>query len=288
MTGNSDEIHGMWFLSLVLLVITGLVLGAVMKRRKLSIRKLIKDDRGTIHLPFVALLPLIIFSVALVIETTNLVVAAVGVKSACAAATRAATIWLATDRVAESSLDWQVTEGFWLKRHQCNRIKDAVTINLAPFSTGLIQADSVPRPSLLRVQRAEAYADHFLRTHAGRASRDFLINQFLYADTARIQIHVNESSNPFEGNHSFPAGWFPVDVRYQKRDRVRGEDYRSEVTVRVEHHVPFRLPLLGRLLGEEPWPGAGFYARKIVAEYSLPKEGFQTTDQRPGINVFRK
>ena len=290
MESNLNEIFGLWFFSMFLMVGVALVFSCLVKKRRISLWRLKRDEKGMANIPMVALIPLVIFSVALVIETTQMSIAAIGVRSACAATTRSAIVWLANDRVASSRFDYQLTGGFLLKRHQLNRIKDAATHNLAPFATGLVPENEIPRGGgWLRVRNADAYVDQILQTHRGDAGKTFLRNQYLYADTAKVSIRVNEPRDPFDGG-TYYSGWiFPAGLHYfGQQKKSYPHRFRSEVTVRIEYFVPFRTPVIGRLLGEKPWPGAKFYAKKIVAEYSLPKEGFQTESQRPGIHVFRK
>lgn len=264
----------LWIGSLVLLICISAAISKLTRQRCVSFRMLTKDERGSVSIQFVLLLPLMVGAFLLVIETTNFLIATMGLRAAAAATVRSAIVWLPAEIPGD--------HGGHLR---LSRVRDAAVRNWMPYLPG--HFDYLPLDNLPPGRggfKAEHLVDSVLGQQLGSPKRRFLENQLALAETIEIDLVIGESFDPLSRQSVLASLDGRTIARYRRSDR--GPSFDSEVRVKVTAIIPFKTALIGRLFGSQPWGQSAVYGREITVEFALPLEGAQGPDQKIGIDHF--
>ena len=180
-------------------------------------RGLIRDEDGAAYsLSFVMVFPIYVLIIALILETTFMLVAKMGTIYAAFAAARTSIVWTTVEKPGGNG---------GVNLTTTSMAQRAAVQAMVPFASGMHQMQGTS-------QNANADADAYLKAYKAytegktkNSLRDkYILNKFKYAEEAVIVL--------------------PICVG-------DGECWQQDIEATVFYEAPFLLPYIGRLLGGE-------------------------------------
>jgi hypothetical protein len=203
------------------------------------------EDGSSYILTVAVIFPFYMIVIAVVIESTMLLVAKVGTTYAACAAARSAAVWLAADLPPVQ------------RRAMVELAADQA---LAPFASGL-KSHTVIAEGVADEQAARNWLGVFEPYGDGTVSPDYLVGKHKYAQVA---TSVKIETQPSPGTRGY---------------------WQRDVTVTVTYHYPIHIPGLGQVFGSAaPWAGADFATRAISSQATMQLEIPKSTNRRLGIH----
>ena len=211
-------------------------------------------SRGTATIEFALVVPIMLFFILLLAQTTLVMAGNLFVHYAAFAATRSAVVQIPADRGAVEPPNVLVHEPGWPK---FDAIRTAAVLALAPVG-GALPGGNAPADAV-----TDALGQHY--QDYGRATPRWVDR--IFAD--RLHYAYDRVSTRVTVMHTFVDGI--GEVRHLDTDEG-GDTFgpREPITVRVEHQLNLAVPVVWTLFADDSDDGR--YA-VVAAQYTLTNEG---------------
>jgi len=251
-----EIVWALWFSSLTLLVLLSRCLLRRMDRvnyRTVLARfhplRFHRDTRGAAYsLSFIMVLPFLIFLIALIIETTFMLVAKIGTMQAAFAAARTASVWTTQDTHSPGE--------FSSKTHA--KAKQAAIVAMVPYASGYTNSSTHQKDAEKYLKIYEAFNN--MSSTANKSSRSLFWEHFISLNREYIIKRYNYAAQNVE-----------VDPDYDPRSRVNDEKWKKHIQAKVSYRYPFKIMPLGPRLGGIKKPD-GTYVYEISSIAKINNE----------------
>lgn len=261
-----------WAGAMLTLLLSTLCLSALSKKRK-KLRSLPSDQRGSITIQFVMLLPFVIGALLMVMETTNFMIATIGLRYAAANTVRSAVVWLPAE------VDNEI-----LGQKRMERIHQAAVRSWMPYLPGHMTDNHYAHWERSSAQDFQGIASAWHDNQIGQAKESYLRRQHALADQLQVRLTIEERSDPITRSR-FLSSFDGKCLAFFSGRRPRGA-LLPMARVKLRAPVPFKTSLIGRLFGQRLRQYQSSYYRFIEIEFDTPLETPLSSDGLLGINHF--
>lgn len=261
----------LWIVSLLCLWACACSISRISRTRK-RLAGLAKDQRGSVSIQFMLLVPIVVGTFLFVLETTNMLIATIGLRYSAAAAARSTIVWLPAEHRSD----------LWGAK-RLSRIRDAAIRNWMPFLPGHFE----DLPALPRGRDSDQANLFLTRLHdqqIGSAQQVYLLRQRQLAEQMNIRIVAEVDRDPVFGLPYLFGADGKTQAYFDPSAPPASPRRPPQVTVKLTGYIPFKTPI-GKLFGERLWESA-IYVRPVEVEYTMPMELPLSDNGKLGINGF--